>query len=374
MPELSWEWWVILIYGGVVLLQVLHHCFFYLQLVFHKDSSASDEVADPVSLIVCARNEVENLKELIPLLLAQDHPSFEVIIVDDQSDDETIEYLYHLTREEPKVRMVKVGDVRKPMAGKKFPLTLGLKAATHDTVLLTDADCRPSSSGWLKAMMAGYGPNTSIVLGFSPYEERSGFLNKVIRYETFYAAQNYLSYACAGMPYMGVGRNLSYRKELFFSNGGFTRHRELPSGDDDLFVNGVARRKNTAVVIKPESQVYSFPKESWEDWIDQKKRHISTARFYRPLHKCMLGMNSTLQLLVYVLLLPALLFSPLPFYWVLGAFLFRWLVNRIIFQLNMNKLKVGGLSGYIELFDSLQVFYYFRFMRAAMVKTKYRWN
>ncbi len=361
-------------YGGILAYQVLHHIFFYLRLSLRKAHQVAADPNKSVSVIVCARNEEENLKALIPLLLEQDYPGFEVIVVDDNSEDGTVEYLYHLTAEDPRVRSVKVGNVNKPMAGKKFPLTLGIKAAKHPYVLLTDADCRPVSKHWITEMMAGYANQADFVLGYSPYAKHKGWLNRIIRYETFFAGQNYLSYTLAGLPYMGVGRNLSYTTALFFRHGGFADHRTLPSGDDDLFINKVAGKSKAAVVTSPYSFMLSAPKTTTEDWKEQKTRHLSTARYYQPSHRLLLTLQPFTHTLVWLMLPIVVWQSPVMWWYVAGAFLFRWLVNRIIFTINMRKLGESDLVPYIELFDMLQVFYYFRFMKAAVVKTKYRWN
>ncbi len=367
-------WWLVYIYGGVLSYQILHNIYFYLRLSLRKNHAAAINPDLPVSVIVCARNEEENLKALIPLLLEQDYPDFEVIIVDDNSEDGTVEYLYHLTAEDTRVRSVKVGNVNKPMAGKKFPLTLGIKAAKHPHLLLTDADCRPASRNWIAEMMNGYAQQADYVLGYSPYAKHKGWLNRIIRYETFFAGQNYLSYALAGIPYMGVGRNLSYTSALFFQHGGFADHRTLPSGDDDLFINKVAGKSKSAVVTSRDSFMISAPKTTSEDWKEQKTRHLSTARYYKANHRILLALQPFTHILVWLMLPLVIWLSPLVWWYIAAAFLLRWIVNRIVFTLNMRKLGENDLVPYIELFDILQVFYYFRFMKAAVVKTKYRWN
>lgn len=362
------------IYAAVVFIQLLHHLFFYSRLAWGRTAKPSGQELPGVSVIVCARNEDTNLKQHLPLLLRQDYPAFEVIVVDDNSDDGTVEYLYYLAEKEPLLKRVKVGNVNKPMAGKKFPLTLGIKAAQYPVVLLTDADCAPASDQWIRTMMQGYQAPTEVVLGYAPFHKLAGWLNKTIRFETFFAGMNFLSYAKAGMPYMGVGRNLSYKTEMFFRYGGFADHRELPSGDDDLFINKIARRKNTRVVTDSNSFMYSAPKETWTDWKYQKQRHLSTARYYRPLHKFFLSLQPVTQILVYLLLPLAVWKDPAFWYVPAGLFLFRWIINRILYTSVMRKLDEKDLVPFIEVFDLLQVFYYFRFFKAAVVKTRYRWN
>lgn len=354
-------------------IQLFYHFYFFIRFAVYKNKIADNKNQPPISVIVCARNEDTNLKKNLPLILKQEYPQFEVIVVDDNSDDGTLEYLHYLAHKEPRLKRVRVGEVNRLMAGKKFPLTLGIKAASYDILVLTDADCVPASDQWLSETAACYNPKHEIVLGYGAYEKEQGFLNKVIRFETVFTALNYFSFALAGIPYMGVGRNLSYDKKLFFNSGGFTDHRTIPSGDDDLFINKVARKRNTAISLSKNAFTYSSPKRTWEEWREQKTRHLSTAKYYKFIHKFFLGMYPVTQTGVW-LLTPVLLAFLFMWYYVAGLFLLRWIVQRILLTNAMRRLDEKDLILSIELFDLLQVFYYFRFARAALVKTKYRWN
>src|SRR6516164_2766833 len=158
-------------------------------------------------------------------------------------------------------------------------------------------------------MQGGYANAIEIVLGYSPYQKKAGILNKLIRFETFHSALQYLSYALAGVPYMGVGRNLSYKKELFFRNKGFSNINHLPGGDDDLFINMVANEKNNGIVVDPDAFTLSEPKNSFSDWIKQKLRHYSTSKFYKSKHKWLLGLYSTTHFLFYPLFIASLFFN-----------------------------------------------------------------
>lgn len=362
------------IFCAAAFFQLFYLLFFYIRLANYKIRENSIANYPPVSIIICARNEDTNLKKNIPKILAQDYPNFELIVVDDNSEDGTTEYLFFLSQKEPRLKRTKTGNINQLMAGKKFALTLGLKAAANEIIVLTDADCTPASDQWLKKMMSGYHPEKEIVLGYSPYEKQQGYLNSRIRYETFLTALNYLSFALAKFPYMGVGRNLSYKKQLFFAGNGFFDHRQIPSGDDDLFINKVATKRNTNIVLDQDSFTFSAPKETWDDWREQKKRHLSTARYYKFKHKFLLALIPISHILFW--LTTVFLLGILYIYWfiIAGIFILRWLLLRYIFAKSMNRLEERDLKKYIELFDFLQIFYYLRFAKAAFVKTKYRWD
>lgn len=362
------------IFCGAAFFQLFYFLFFYLRLANYKPKTVQVTQYPPVSIIICARNEDTNLKKNLPKILAQDYPAFEVIVVDDNSEDGTTEYLFFLSQKEPRLKRTKTGNSNRMMAGKKFPLTLGLKAAANELVLLTDADCYPATDQWLKNMVAGYAGGKEIVLGYGAYEKQPGSLNRRIRYETVLTAINYLSFALARLPYMGVGRNLSYNKTLFFNTNGFFDHRHIPSGDDDLFINKVATKRNTEIVITPDAFTYSEPKETRDEWIEQKTRHLSTAKFYRFKHKFWLGLQPISHILFWItsVYLLCILFA----YWyvVAAAFVLRWILLRYTFTQAMNKLDEKDLKPYIEWYDFIQIGYYFRFAKAALVKTKYRWD
>ena len=253
-----------------------------LALIFTPDPDPSEEIS-PVSVIVCARNEEENLKELVPLLLEQDHKEYEVIIVLDRCFDQSLDYMKSLEPHHPNLRTLIIDYVPDQFHPKKFGLTLAIKGAKYDWVLLTDADCRPVSQKWVSGMAKHFTDKRDIVLGYSPYFQEKGILNAYIGYETFHTAFQYLSSARLGIPYMGVGRNLAYRKSLFLDNLGFGMHQRITGGDDDLFVQSHATRSNTGIAMGMELQIYSKPKQRLDEYLRQKKRHYSVSKYYDPV-------------------------------------------------------------------------------------------
>jgi poly-beta-1,6-N-acetyl-D-glucosamine synthase len=295
---------------------------FYLFNYFLKAGSAkpvnTPHKAKAVSVIICARNEEKNLMENVPIIMEQNHPNFELIIVNDSSWDDTEAVLKALHISYPSIRTVNLDEDKQNMRGKKIALTLGIKAAKNDVILLTDADCRPSSPEWISEMSQAMNDDVKMVIGFSPYVLYPGWLNKIIRFDTFMTALHYLGFANAGKPYMGVGRNLCYNRELFFKVGGFKSHYSIASGDDDLFVNQVATSRNSITLASPNTQTISEPKKSWTSWFDQKRRHFTTAPFYKASDKSRLAA------------------WPLSFFMMLAAF-----IATFVFQTGI--LLVSGL-------------------------------
>jgi len=279
----------------------------------------------PMSVIVAAKDEAEHLKEYIPLWLEQDYPAFELVIINDRSVDETEEILRRWEHH-PQVKIVHIPfqEWKTFIGNKKYALTMGIKAARYDHLLFTDADCRPASDRWIRYMASRFEGGKEIVLGYGKYERRKGWLNLLVRYETLLTGMQYLGFALRKIPYMGVGRNLAYTKELFFRNDGFKNHFEILSGDDDLFVNENATPENTAVCIRPEAHTVSEPPAEWKQWFRQKVRHYSTARYYRFKHRFLLGLYALTRWLVWLLPLYMLLFRPGIRWWGAGM-VFVWL-------------------------------------------------
>lgn len=306
----------------------------------------------PVSVIICAKNEAENLRNFLPIILAQDHPDFEVVVINDASADETLEVLEDFQRTDAKVKIVNVQNNEAFWANKKYALTLGIKKAKKPYLLFTDADCRPETSQWLQEMSAHFEAQKSIVLGYGGYliNNRS-LLNKLIRFETLFTAIQYFSYARWGKPYMGVGRNLAYTSEEFFAQNGFATHLHVKSGDDDLFVNKAASAINTALCFSPNGITRSVPKEDFRSWFTQKRRHVSIAGHYKKEHQFLLGLFYTSQLMFWILFL-VLLFSS---YWqiALAALAIRWTVQGAVFY---NSGKKFGETDLFWLFPFLELF------------------
>lgn len=376
LTTIFWE-----IFVAAAAIQVFYYVFFYSRLALYKNkkSTGGEAAEPPLSVIICAKDEERNLSRNLPAILQQHyqdgehHPCYEVVVVNDNSEDETGYILQHLQPGYPHFRFIELKQPAKGIPGKKYPLTIGIKSAIHDIVVLTDADCRPGSTRWLQQMSEGFRQGKEIVLGYGAYEKRPGLLNKVIRFETFFSALQYLSFALAKIPYMGVGRNLAYKKELFFRHKGFLSHKNIPSGDDDLFINAAANSHNTTVVIDPEAFTYSPPKTSWGAWYRQKRRHMSTGSHYKFKHQFLLGLFSLSQFLFYPFFVLALFHRPYLYY-TIAIFAIRMIIQGIVWALSLKKLNEKGLFWYCWPLEILFWLYYLIFAPALFFKPKMRWN
>jgi poly-beta-1,6-N-acetyl-D-glucosamine synthase len=290
----------------------------------------------PVSVVICAKNEEENLKINLPFILSQNYPDFEVVVVDDHSDDETFYVLKSFQNQYSNLQVIRLNENVNFFSGKKFPLSIGIRSAKNPYLLLTDADCRPVSVNWIRLMSAGFAHNRQIVLGYGKYENRKGFLNRLISFETLYTAMQYFSFALSGMPYMGVGRNLAYTRQLFSHEKGFSKHYNIASGDDDLFVNSTANKDNVSCVIHPDAYTVSTPPTNWKSWWKQKRRHLTTGRYYKTKHKILLSLYPLVFLIFFMTLIFLLkdknnfylVFSLLSVKVILGLFIYKKLSEK----------------------------------------------
>ena len=339
----------------VVVIQLSYYLFVFGKFAFAKAQKSTPKKI-PISVIVCAKNEAENVIRFIPLLAEQDYPDYEIILIDDASSDTTLEIFEEFEKQYSNIRLVKVENNEAFWGNKKYALTLGIKASKKDYLLFTDADCYPASKDWITSMSSQFTMNKTIVLGYGAYEKIAGsFLNKIIRFETMLTAIQYFSWAKIGHPYMGVGRNLAYKKEEFYNVKGFIDHMQIRSGDDDLFINQVAKSKNTAICYSHESFTYSQPKTSFKDWFNQKRRHVSTARLYKTFDRVQLALFYGSQLL-FVLLAIVLLAFQYQWIIVLSIIGFRYLFTWITLGFSSGKLKEKDVMYWFPIIEIVLIF------------------
>jgi poly-beta-1,6-N-acetyl-D-glucosamine synthase len=330
-----------------------------------------------VSVLICARNEALNLKNNLPEILAQEYAGdWELLVVDDASTDDTHEILRGFQSQNPRLHILKITE--KTQAGKKQGLAAGIEAAKFDHILLTDADCIPKTKSWLRYMAAPFAinPKTEIVLGYGPMQRspKGRFLQKWTRFETAFTAMQYSTFAHYGRAYMGVGRNLAFKKKVFRQSGGFARHQHIPSGDDDLLVNAAANAANTVCCLHPGTFVYSSAKQSWADWLRQKRRHLSASPAYKWRDKLLLGLLGLSHSLHFFLLF-LLLFLGVDCQTALHLWLSRSFLLFIIYKKVFSKLREPDLLSLFPIYDALLAVYYGVLIPIFLIAKKTRsWN
>lgn len=341
---------------AVICIQAIYYLGIFSRFSFAKTTTTPTEKSletIPVSVLVCAKNEAENLRKNLPKLLQQNYPNYEVVLINDASYDETLDVMEEFAAEHPTIRIVNVENNEAFWGKKKYALVLGIKAAKYNHLLFTDADCQPATENWIAATAAQFNRQKTIVLGYGGYNRvKFSLVNALIRFETIFTAIQYFSYAKTGIPYMGVGRNLAYHKNEFHKTSGFISHMHIRSGDDDLFVNEAASSKNTTISTHPDAFTYSDAKKGFAAWFTQKRRHISTAKHYKKGHQFLLGLFYVSQISFWILAITLLLLQQQL---ILAASLigFRFAMQYVVIGLGASKLKESKLiwlTPFYELF------------------------
>ncbi len=362
-----------IVFAIIAGVQIFYYSRYFSLMTFYKKSPSGLHMESPVSVIICARDEADQIEQNLPGVLVQKYKSsHQVVVVNDNSIDDTKYFLEALYRDFKQLHIVELKQEAMHIPGKKFPLSMGIKSAKYEIILLTDADCIPSSENWIQLMQDAFTPGIEIVLGYGAFKKRNGFLNGLVRFDAFHSAIQYFSYALAGQPYMGVGRNLAYKKELFYKQKGFASHHHLAGGDDDLFINASTTSTNTAVVLDKEAFTLSTPPDNWREWIRQKRRHNSTGRYYKFKDRVKLG----IYMLSHFLFYPLLITSFFTFNWqfVIIVFSLRLVIQGIVFFKCMKKLDESDLFPYYLLWDIWMFFYYLIFISSLWKKPMKNWS
>ena len=375
-----------LILFGIFLIAFIYQLYYYFRYIngvlhirtkIKKGKFSFIAEQPPVSVIICAKDEADNLRKFLPFVLLQDYPDFEVIVINDGSTDETEILLGDLCVEYPNLRTTFVPVGANNLSTKKLGLTLGIKAAKNELLLFTDADCMPEDKMWIARMTRNFTRETDFVLGYGAYFQKKGFLNRLITYDTLFIALQYMGMATARKPYMGVGRNLAYRKETFFAHKGFASTLHLSSGDDDLLVNKASTPWNSRVEIAPDSITWSEPNTTFKGWLYQKERHLSVSSFYKSSSKLRLSVEPITRGLFYLTLIMVIIFGNVITQIAAGVlFLIRFIVQLSI--LNASSKHFGGRKYVLtlpifDIFLPLVSLYILTIGRISLRKKLVRW-
>ena len=332
----------------VLIIQVFYYLYFFSRFAFSSNISKKKS-SIPVSVIICAKNEANNLKLFLPSIISQSYATFEIVLVNDHSTDDSLQVMLDFQKKHTNIQVVNLNN--KTLGNKKNAVTQGINTAKYEHLLFTDADCEVKHNNWINEMASHFSNEKQLILGYGAYEKiNKSWLNKLIRFETLLTAIQYFSYAKANLTYMGVGRNIAYTKSLFTKANGFTKHQHIKSGDDDLFVNQMAVKNNVSLCYSENSFTYSKPHTNFKKWIYQKRRHISTANHYKLIHQFLLGLFYISQLLFWLLTF-FLLFTSKNLMFIAVIIIIRLSLLYIIYGFSAKKLKETDLVLYLPFLE-----------------------
>lgn len=317
-----------------------------------------DEQKPPVSIIIYARNDSDNLKRNLPSLLSQDYPDYQVVVIDDSSSDDTDDTLKFLQNTYKNLYHTYIPSGARYLSHRKLAFTLGVKAAKHDILLFTEANCQPLSDKWLSEMVKGYSSSTSIVLGFCRYGNYRGLLQKLIAYDNLLTGLRYLSSSLMGHPYTGNGRNLSYRKEVFFKHKGYYKSLNLHAGDDDLFINEAATKDNTSAVCTADSLTEMNRIERFGMWKELKVSRVATQRYYKGNVLALFHIESACFLMFQISAIGSMLIG-IEGNWMVSVislllYLSRFTIKAVVFGKSAKMLKQNPSIGWLFLMEFIQ--------------------
>ncbi|MDR0895632.1 MAG: glycosyltransferase [Prevotellaceae bacterium] len=367
--------------GILFIIQLCYYGMLYFR-IYNRNRQVKGESGSfsaeqpPLSVIVLARNGEQQLRRNLISILEQDYPDFDVVVVNDGNEDDSDIYLKRLSAEYPHLHYSFLPQTSRNISHKKLALMLGIRAGKHDWVVVTEADCRPVGNQWLKLLARNFTPDTEIVLGYCGYESQKGWRHKLIAYHTLFNAMRYLGLALARFPYMGIGNNLAYRKELFFRGKGFSEYLYLQRGDDDLFVNSNATRRNTRVETAQEAVVHKEPIDSAKTWREDRVSYMETSRLYKGMQRYLLGCETLTRLLFYVATVACIVMSIIAAeWWVLGGavlvYILRFLLQ--IAAVNLTAKSLGEAHRYylsLPILDLIQAMQSMRWKLIRMVRNE----
>ncbi len=364
--------------GAFLLIQILYYFLICGKFVFKSRKSfapkeTSDDQLPPISVVIATKNEQYFLKENLALFLEQEYPKFEVIVVNDASTDETEYILKAFSKLYPHLKVVNIVENVNKFNGKKFPISLGIKSAKYDCVILSGADCEPSGFNWLRSMASRFGKNKGVVIGYVGYKKAKGFRNLIMQYDNATESMNYLSLALWGLPYRGNGKNLAYRKDAFFKVGGFIKHYNLTLGEDDIFVSQIASSKNTAVALDTDSFLCCQPKRTYKEWKTEKKRRYITRSYYKVGARILLSLLPISSVFIYLGLVLLLLLG-VPYPYLILLLVIKFAIQIIAYFKACRRLGIKIIAIFAPLFEIYFLVFNAKIRLVGLFTKKARWK
>lgn len=330
----------------------------------------SDKFKPKVSVIIVSENEVDSLTENLSTILNQDYPDFEVVVVNNGSTDESDVLLTSMELSHPNLYHTYLPYSNDKMLGRyKLALTLGAKAAKGDILLFTQPYCSPVSNKWISSMVSGFSEEKEVVLGYSFYQKKNRFYNRMARFDNHIFSMQYLSRAIKSHPYVGIFRNVAFRKHLFFDNKGFASNLHLEAADE-ILLNEIMTTDNTAVALSQDSFVETKMQE-FSLWKQIKRSYSLSKTYLRDKAPLIFGFESFTRSIFYLLFIALIAYSVVFQHWALLGiavflFLLRLSIQYAILTKSTRYFNSGKFIFSLPLLDFLEPYYNMGF------RTRYR--
>ena len=379
-----WQWGLSIIFLVSLFVQLYFYLHYYLQPTYRINDEKKQRIhylseLPPVSVVIYANNDSEQLRNNLEYFLTQDYPEFEIIVVNDGSSDESEDVLSEFEAKFSNLYHTFVAEGARNLSRRKLSLTLGIKAARYDIVLLSDANCRPGSNRWIYSFARNFTEKTDLVIGCTILEKHKGLFERLTSFDVLLHNLRFIGYALSNKPYMGEGTNLAYRKSLFFAHKGFAKFMQLHTGDDDLFVNQVANRRNTKIELSADSRMTAIYESNIEGWLYQKRNRAFTSSFYKTGAKMSYAFDSFTRFLYYGCGIAVIILS-WPILWlcitIMSFMLIRFVLTGLFWRRTgkiFNTRRFFFLVPFLELIDPL-INIYFKLESYIDRKQNYTWR
>ena len=362
--------------GILFLVQSYFHLGLYRKLYLHSQQPKKEEELPPLSVILVAKDSASDLQRNLPAILEQDYPDFEVIVIYEQSSDDNCEEVLKLLQEKyPNLYHSFIPYSARYISHKKLGIHMGIKASHHEWLVFTEPNCRPSGNQWLRTMAHNFTPDTDIVLGYSNYERTKGWFNRKITFDTLLNAMRQLGRAIDGHPYTACGRNLAYRKSLYYQHKGFASHLTLQRGEDDLFVNQFATGQNTRVEASPAGIMRITAPHYRKNWHEDKLSYKTTSRYYKGSDRYLMGFETCTRLLFLASAVACVAYGVMTQSWTMVAiaillWFLRYLMQMLVFRKTSIALGERKFYSTLLLFDWMQPLWNLRLKLSQRLRRK----
>ncbi|MDQ1771381.1 glycosyltransferase [Labilibaculum sp. A4] len=363
----SFNQWAILIVLLVAFCVQMLYQLRYIQL-FKKEKKTNHNIkTEPVSIVICVKNEGCYLQENLSLFLEQEYPDFELILVNDGSEDETETIIKEFQKRYPHLRSTKIPLDDKFQHNKKLALSIGIKAAKNEKIIFTNIHSKPSSSKWLQEFVNSW--DKGVHIGYANFENKKGFFYNFLKFDLLSKNIKSAGFASSGNAHSGNGDNLGYKKSDFFANKGFVKHSHFEAGYDHLMVFQLAKLSGASVCLQPEAKINLSSICAFDQWI-RINRHYYKCRKYLPFKiRLLTDLEPISKMIFYSISIYALLFTHLYFF-VAIIYLTKIILIGTLFKISTRHLKEENLFLSSYLYEIFVLFSKIYFLSTNFILSK----